>query len=103
MNAKLGELVEVPPVVPIVYVLVISAAAVNPPVPVHVKPVKIVMSRQTVAAVANTNIILLEPKVILRVLVLVELNIPVVKLNPFKFNVPEVKVVVVVVGEASVG
>ena len=34
VNVKLGEISAVPPVVPNTYVLVISAAAVNPPVPV---------------------------------------------------------------------
>ena len=45
------------------------------------------------AAVLVLNIILLVPKVILRVLALVELNAPVVKSNPFKFNIPFVNVV----------
>ena len=37
---------------------------------------------------------LLVPKLIERVLLTVELNIPVVKLKPFKSNVPNVSVVV---------
>ena len=46
------------------------------------------------AAVVCDSIILLEPNIIERVLALFELNIPVVKLYPLRFNSPLVNVVV---------
>ena len=102
VNVKLGEISAVPPVVPNVNVLVISAAAVNPPVPVYENPVAIAIDNTVVAAVVCANTILLEPNIIARVLVLVELNIPVVKLNPPKSNVPAVNVVVLVADKVNV-
>jgi len=53
VNVKFGALVDVPPVVPQVKVLVLLiAATLNPPVPVYVKPVSVAMLNTTVAAVA---------------------------------------------------
>ena len=92
VNVKLGAVVALPPVVPNVNVLVISAAAVNPPVPVYVNPVAVAISRFVAAAVVVANTILPVPKLILRVLLLFELNVPVVKVNPAKSNVPAVSV-----------
>ena len=88
VNDRLTALVVVPPVVPNVNVLVISAAAVNPPVPIQVKPVAFAISKLSEAAVVVDNTILVVPKLILRVLVLFELNVPMVKLYPPKSNVP---------------
>ena len=45
---KLGLLVALPPVVPNVYILVIDASAVNPPVPVYVNPVAFVIPNTVV-------------------------------------------------------
>ena len=47
-----------------------------------------------VAAVVLVSAMLAEPKVIARVLVLVELNIPVERVNPLSARVPWVRVVV---------
>jgi len=79
VNARLGALVVEPPVVPNVNVLVTDIAEVNPPVPVLVNPVAVAISRLVAAAVVVASIILLVPNVIALVLVLVELNVPVVK------------------------
>jgi len=89
-------LVEDPPVVPKTYVLVIDASVVKPPVPVQVKPVAVAIDSTVVAAVVWANTMLLEPNAIDRVLVLVELNMPVVRLNPFNASVPLVNVAVAV-------
>jgi hypothetical protein len=51
VNDKLTAIAVVPPVVPKVYVLVTEALAVNPPVPVHVNPVAVAISRLVAAAV----------------------------------------------------
>lgn len=56
-------------------------------------PVITAMSKFTTAAVVVANIILFEPKAIERVLELLELNVPVVKLNPFNVIAPFVNVV----------
>ena len=81
-------MVAVPPLVPNVNVLVISAAAVNPPVPVYVKLVAVAISMLVAPTVVVDSTILLVPKLIPRVLLLLELNVPIVKLPPVKFNVP---------------
>ena len=52
------------------------------------------MSNTVCAAVVCDNTILFEPNVITRVFALLELNIPVIKLNPFKIKDPLVNVVV---------
>jgi hypothetical protein len=98
VNVKLGPLVAVPPVVPKVYVLDASAAAVNPPAPVQVKFV-VVAADSTVPVAVNK--ILFEPNAILRTLVLDEVKLPVVKSYPFNDRVPEVKVVAVAVTAAD--
>ena len=52
VNVKFGALVDVPPVVPQVKVLVTDiAATANPPEPVYVKPVSVAMLNTTVVAV----------------------------------------------------
>lgn len=93
---RLGAFVAEPPVVPNVNVLVMSDAAVNPPVPVQVKLVASAIDRLTAAAVVVANTILPEPKLIERVLVLVEANVPVVIVKPAKASVPAVNVVAAV-------
>ena len=75
------------------------AAAVNPPVPVNVKPVVIAIAKFTCAAVVVANIILKVLKLIALVFALDELNMPVVKLAP-KVNVPAVNVYVPVAVKA---
>ena len=92
VNVRFGEVVDVPPVVPTVKVRVISAATVNPPVPVQEKLVAFAIDSTVVAAVVWANIMLLVPNAIERTPVPVEANIPVVKSNPLKVNVPAVKV-----------
>ena len=101
VNVKFGALVDEPPVVPKVTVLVIDASVVKPPVPVYVKPVAVANDNTTVAAVVCANTILPVPKLIARVAVPVLANIPVVKLNPFNANVPVVMVVVPVATKDS--
>ena len=88
VNVKFGLLVIEPSVVPNVNVRVISAAAVNPPVPVYVNPVAMAIDKLVAAAVVVANTILLDPNAILRVFVLVELIVPIVKSYPPKSNVP---------------
>lgn len=95
---KLGAVVVEPPVVPNVYVLVTLASATKPPVPVQVRLVAVPMANTVVAAVVCANTILPEPNAIERTLLLEEENIPVVKLYPFRFNVPVVRVYVLVAG-----
>jgi len=63
--------------------------------------VAVAISRLIAAAVVVASTILLVPNVILRVLVLVELNVPVVKLYPPKFKVPAVNVYVQVAENAN--
>jgi len=96
VNVKFGALDVVPPaVLPQVNVLVtLIAATVNPPVPVEVKPVTVAILNTSVPAVVCDNAIDPVPKAIARVLVLLELNIPVVRVNPAKASVPAVNVVV---------
>jgi len=76
---RFGALVAEPPVVPKTTVLVILASVVKPPVPVRVKPVAVAIDNTVVAAVVCDNMMLLEPNVMERVLVLLELKRPVVK------------------------
>ena len=94
VNVRFGALVVVPPaVLPQVNVLVTAiAATVNPPVPVYVNPVVVAILNTTVAAVVCDNAIDPVPNAILRVLALVERNIPVVNVNPARSNVPAVSV-----------
>jgi len=95
VNVTLGAFVDVPPpVVPNVKVFVTSAAAVNAPSPVQVNPVAVAIDNTRLVAVVVDKIILLEPNAMERVLALLELNKPVDKLNPFRFNAPDVSVVV---------
>jgi hypothetical protein len=96
VNVKLTPLAIVPAVEAHLNVLVISAAAVKPPVPVKVKPVAVAISRLTVPAVVIANTILPEPNAILRVLELLEANVPVVSVNPPRAKAPFVKVVAAV-------
>ena len=97
VSDKFGALVDEPPtVLPKVNVLVKLIIAVNPPVPVQVNPVAVDISRFINPDVAAANSILPTPNDILRVLVLDELNVPVVSVNPAKFSVPDVKVEVLI-------
>jgi hypothetical protein len=100
---KFGALVTEPPVVPKVNVLVISAAAVNPPVLVlsHVNPVTIAIDKLTTAAVVVVNTILFVPKLIERVFELLESNLPVVNVKVANANVPLVNVVIPVIVKGS--
>jgi hypothetical protein len=78
VNVKFGALVIEPPVVPNVNVLVLVEGLVKPPVPEYVNPVTIAILNTVVAAVVHWRSILFVPKLIERVLVLLELNAPVV-------------------------
>ena len=89
VSVKFGALSEEPPaVLPKLTVLVIEASVVKPPVPVYVNPVAVATSNTSVAAVVCANTILFVPKLTERVVALSELNLPVVKSNPFNANVP---------------
>ena len=92
-NVRLGALLDKPPeVAPNDKVLFISAVVINPPVPVQVKPWAIDMNRLTAPTVVVANIILFEPNAIARVFEFEEVNVPTVKSNPPKSNVPASKV-----------
>lgn len=91
---KFGALVIEPPVVPNVNVLVTVPLLTNPPVPVYVKLVTSAIDNTVWAADVCVSEILLVPKLMARTLAPVEANIPVVKSNPFKVNVPAVNVYV---------
>ena len=94
-TVKLGALVAVPPVVPNTAVLVMAASTKNLPVPVQVKPVAIAIFNTVVAAVVcDVQRIEFDPNAIDRVLVLLELKIPVPILKPLRSRVPAVNVVV---------
>ena len=97
-TVKLGALVTVPPVVPNTHVLVKSALTKNLArlVPVQVKPVAIAIFNTVVAAVVCVRVIAFDPNAMARVLVLLELKIPVLKPNPPRSRVPAVNVVVLV-------
>ena len=94
VNVKFGALDVVPPaVLPKVNVLVLLiAATVKPPGPVQVKLVAVSILNTVVAAVVCVNAILPVPNAIARVLALLELNVPVVKVNPANANVPAISV-----------
>ena len=64
------------------------------PLLVYVKLVASAILNTTVPSVACARTILFEPKAMDLVLVLLELNVPVVRVNPFKFKFPKVSVVV---------
>ena len=103
VNVRFGALDIVPPApLPKENVLVtLMAATVKPPVPVQVNPVAVDILNTTVAAVVCDNTILPAPKAIARVLLWAELNVPVVRVNPAKSNVPNVNVVVPVTNVPS--
>ena len=94
VNVKFGLLVALPPVVPKTNVLVTVIALVNPPVPVYVKPVAVVICNTVWPADVCANTILVVPKSIERVFELFELNIPTVKVKPPNDNDPLVNVAV---------
>jgi len=101
VNVKFTAFDVEPPVVPYVSVLVLAiSATVNPPGPVYVKLVTIAILNTTVAAVVCVRLMLPAlalPNAIARVLVLLELNIPVLKITPSaNVNVPAVNVYVLV-------
>ena len=64
------------------------------PLVVYVKPVAVAILNTVVPSVACARTILVAPKAIALVFVLLELKVPVVKLNPFRVIVPLVSVVV---------
>ena len=98
---KFGALVTVPLVVPKVNVRVTDASVTNPPVVADcVKLVTSAILRTVVAAVVVVNIMLFEPKLIERITAPVDMNEPVVKLNPFKTIDPQVNVYAPVVVNA---
>ena len=88
VSVRLGALVLEPPEVPNEYVLVISAAAVKPPVPVQEKLVAAATAKQVVPAVVCANTILPVPNATLRAVVEDESNMPVVSVNPPISNAP---------------
>ena len=96
VSVKFGALELEPAAVPTVNIRVILAAAVKPPVPVAVKLVTVGITRLTAAAVVVANTILPDPNAILRVLELLELNVPVVNVYPARSSVPAVNVVTAV-------
>ena len=96
VSVKFGALELEPPVVPNTNILITSAAAVNPPVPVTENPVAFAMSRLVELPVVVANTILPVPNAILRVLLRLELNVPVVNVYPARSNVPLFKVVATV-------
>jgi hypothetical protein len=96
LSVKFGALVDEPLVVPKLKVLVVLIVLVKPPVPVYVKLVASAILNTVASAVVVANTILPAPNVIERVFVLVETNVPVVKVNPANANVPEVSVVAAV-------
>lgn len=100
LTVKFGAFDVVPPVVPNTTVAVAAMFLVNPPVPVQVKPVAVAIDRTVVAAVVLVNAIFADPKVIARVLVLLELKEPVLNVLPFKSRVPCVRVNVLAVPKA---
>ena len=93
---KLGALAVEPLVVPKVNVLVVLAALLKPPVPVQVKLVAVPMFSTVVAAVVCANTMVPEPNAMARVVELLELNWPVVNVNPARANVPLFNVVALV-------
>jgi len=103
VNDKFGAVVVEPPAVePKVNVLVTDKPAVKPPVPVQVKLVAVSITSTVVAAVVCAKTMLLLPNAIDLVLVLLELNVPVVRVNPLSASVPLVNVVVPVAAKENV-
>ena len=94
VSVRLGP--ALPPTLANVYVLVMAASAVKPPVPVQENAYASDIDNTVVAAVVCTNAILPDPNATERVLPLLELNMPVVNVKLPKFNVPLVNVVVLV-------
>jgi len=92
-TTKLGALDAVPPVVPNTNDLVTVIEVSNPPVPVHVKFVAFVIFNTVSPTVPLFIEINPVPNAIERVLLLLELNIPVIKRYPAIFNVPDVSIV----------
>jgi len=88
VNTRLGALSAEPPVVPTVYTLDAVASDANPPVPVQLKLVA--LSIISAVLLSRVNVIVLEPNVILRVLLLFDVNVSTVML-PVKFSVPAIK------------
>ena len=78
--------------VPELKVRVTLIAEVNWPVPEVEKLERLAISSTFVPAVVCARIIFVVPKAIERVKLLFELNVPVVNVNPFKDNVPFVRV-----------
>ena len=85
VNVKFTAFDMEPPVVPYVRVLVLAiSATVNPPGPVYVNPVTVPILNTTVVAVVCVRLMLpstVLPNAIARVLVLLELNIPVLRVT----------------------
>ena len=96
--AKFGALVTEPPAVdPKLNVLVTARLDTNPPpLSVSVKLVASAMLNTVVAAVVCVRLMLFDPNAMARVLVLLELKIPVVRSLPLRSRVPAVSVVVAV-------
>ena len=92
LTVRLGAFDVVPPVVPNTTVAVAAMFLVNPPTPVKVKPVAVAIDNTVVAAVVLVNAIFAAPKVIARMLLLLELKIPVLNVKPLRLRVPAVRV-----------
>ena len=105
VNLKLGALADVAPdkyglppaLMPNLNVCVTVEPATNPPVPLQLKLKTVSILIRVELTVGSTNTMSPVPNSMLRVFELDELNIPVVNVNPFKANVPDVKLVVAVV------
>ena len=97
LTVKFGAFDAVPPVVPKTTVAVAAMFLVKPPVPVKVKLVAVAILKTVVAAVVLVSAMFPAPKLIARVLVLLELKMPVLKVNTSRLRVPAVSVVVLVV------
>ena len=90
-----------PAVDPHVMVCDLELSNENPPVPVQVNPVMVAMLKIVTVLAVYKQTILAMPKLMARVFELLELKMPVVKLNPFRFKVPDVSVVVAFATTAS--
>jgi hypothetical protein len=97
LTVRFGALVVDPPVVPKTTVAVAAIFRVKPPVPVKVKPVAVAIDNTPAAAVVLVSAIFPAPNAIARVLELVELNNPVLRVNPARSRVPAVNAVMLVV------
>ena len=96
LTVKFGALVVDPPsTFPKLTVAVAAMFLVKPPVPVKVKPVADAIDNTVVAAVVLVRAMLFVLKAIARVLVLLELKIPALRVPPSE-RVPAVKVKVFV-------